>query len=214
MLSFLRGANPPRTNNASNNPVMYEGGTSSVLYHKPDDPYIMTHTLPPVDDSGPSIVQPPFHYHIHQSERFNVHSGSGLFFMGLSPKPFATLSRDKPHAFIPAGRYHRFENTSRTEPLVLDIELDPQNHEGEQSFFRNFFGYLDDCKKHKAAPSIFQLMVFLHAADTPLALPMPFGLETLGVYVSRVFLIVMASVGWLLGYKTSYPEYYQEKKNL
>ena len=78
--------------------------------------------------------------------------------------------------------------------------------------FPPMLGYLDDCKRTKSTPSIFQLMVFLHAADTPLALPMPFGLETLGVYVSRVFLIVMATVGWLLGYQTSYPEYYQGRK--
>lgn len=132
--------------------------------------------------------------------------------MGLSPSPFATLSPSNPKAGIPAQRYHRFENASKTEDLVLDIELDPQNHEGEQCFFRNFFGYLDDCKKTKSTPSIFQLMVFLHAADTPLALPMPFEMETLGVYISRAFLIVMATVGWLLGYQTTYPEYYQGRK--
>ncbi|EXJ65516.1 hypothetical protein A1O7_01857 [Cladophialophora yegresii CBS 114405] len=107
--------------------------------------------------------------------------------------------------------YHKFENASKTQSLVVDVQLDPGDYEAEQRFFRNFFGYLDDCRKAKMEPSPFQLFVFLHAADTPVALPLPN--EWLGVIVSWVFLTVMASVGrWVLGYQASYPEYYDERK--
>lgn len=69
MLSFLRASHPPRTNNASKDLTVYEKGTSSVQYHSKGSEYIMTHTIPPTDPKeGPSIIQPPFHYHIYQAE--------------------------------------------------------------------------------------------------------------------------------------------------
>jgi mannose-6-phosphate isomerase-like protein (cupin superfamily) len=213
MFSFLRAGAPPRTNNASNNPIIYENGLSSVTFHPPGSKSVMTHQLPPNNDSnGISIIQPPFHYHIHQAEYFNIRSGTGNFYRGLDPKPF--ILSDVPgaskQASIPAGQYHRFENASKTEDLVLDIHLTPESYEDEMKFFRNFFGYLDDCKKAKVEPSLFQLLVFLHSADTPLALPLP--TEWLGRWVSRVVLIVIAFWGRLLGYKDSYSEYYEEGK--
>lgn len=216
MLSFLRATAPPRTNNASNNPIIYEGGLSSVTFHAPDSQFIMTHRLPPNGSKiGVSIIQPPFHYHIYQSEKFNLRSGSGNFYCGVDPKPFITLSDtpDAPRiAFIPAGRYHRFENASQTEDLVVDIHLTPESYEDEQRFFRNFFGYLDDCKKSKKSPSLFQLLVFLHSADTPLALPLPW--EWLGRIASRVFIFGVAGWGkFILGYEDSYAEYYEEGKS-
>lgn len=95
---------------------------------------------------------------------------------------------------------------------MVDIHLTPESYENEQRFFRNFFGYLDDCKKAKMEPSLFQLLVFLHSADTPLALPLPN--EWLGTIVSRIFLILVAYFGrYVLGYQDSYPEYYEEGKS-
>ncbi|KAH6716714.1 hypothetical protein BKA61DRAFT_309669 [Leptodontidium sp. MPI-SDFR-AT-0119] len=216
MLSFLRATAPPRTNNATNNPIIYEGGLSSMKFHAPGSQFIMTHQLPPVSPkNGTTIIQPPFHFHIYQTEYFNLRSGTGHLYLGIDPKPFITLS-DKPDAprtaSIPAGRYHRFENASKTEDLVVDVHLTPEDYENEQRFFRNFFGYLDDCKKAKTEPSLFQLLVFLHSADTPLALPLPN--EWLGIIVSRVFLVVVAFWGkFILGYQDSYAEYYEEGKS-
>lgn len=183
-------------------------------FHSPGSKFIMTHTLPPTTpNNGVSIIEPPFHYHIYQSEHFNVRSGIGNFYQGLDKKPFAVLSSssDKKTASITAGRYHRFENASHEEDLVVDIQLDPEDYESEQRFFRNFFGYLDDCKKSKTTPSLFQLMVFLHSADTPLALPLLN--EKLGVYISWLFTMLVAYYGrYVLGYQPSYQEYYEEKK--
>jgi mannose-6-phosphate isomerase-like protein (cupin superfamily) len=211
MFSFLKAKEPPRTNNASNNPIIYEGGLSSLTFYAPDSHFIMTHRIPPTTtENGISIITPPFHYHIHQSEKFSLRSGTGDFYRGVDPEPFIRLS-DAPGAprtaSIPAGQYHRFENASKTEDLVVDIHLTPEDYENEQKFFRNFFGYLDDCKKDKMEPSLFQLLVFLHSADTPLAIPLPW--EWLGVIVSRVFLIAVASWGkFVLGYQDNYREYY------
>ncbi|KAF9880248.1 hypothetical protein CkaCkLH20_02202 [Colletotrichum karsti] len=216
MLSFLRAAHPVRTNNAANNPIPYEQGRSSVTFSAPGSEYIMTHRIPPTSkENGVSIIQPPFHYHIYQDEFFRVKSGKGNFFRDTDPKPFATLS-DEPNgqatASVKAGTYHRFENATETEDLVVDIHLTPESYENEQRFFRNFFGYLDDCKRAGTEPSIFQLFVFLHSADTPLAVPIP--IPFLGRLASRVLLVVVAYWGrWVLGYRDTYPEYYDSEKS-
>lgn len=95
----------------------------------------------------------------------------------------------------------------------MDIQLDPEDYENEQRFFRNFFGYLDDCKRTRTSPSVFQLFVFLHSADTPLAMPMPFGLEGVGVWLSWILMVVVAYLGrYVLGYQQSYAEYYEKGK--
>lgn len=216
MLSFLRAQIPPRTNNAANNPIVYENGRSSVTFHRPNSDYIMTHRIPPTTtEHGASITEPPHHYHVYQDEFFRVQSGTGKFYRGFDKEPCAVLSSDpgaKTTAFIKAGQFHRFENASKTEDLVVDIHLAPESYENEQRFFRNFFGYLNDCRNAKVAPSLFQLLVFLASADTPVAIPMP--TDWLARLVSRGFTSLGALWGrWVLGYKQNYPEYYEEGKS-
>jgi hypothetical protein len=193
MFSFLRGLSR-RTNNASNNPIVFEDGRSSVRFHPSNSEYAMTHTIPlTTPEHGPSIVQPPSHYHITQTSTSacspaKAHSGKGI---GSAPWTTLSSTSDKQSAAsIPPQTYRKFENASKTESLVIDARLDPGHYESEQRFFRNFFGYLDDCRKMKMEPGLFQLMAFLHAADTPVALPLPN--EWIGVVVSRLFLNVMA----------------------
>jgi mannose-6-phosphate isomerase-like protein (cupin superfamily) len=223
MLSFLRAPHPPKTHQATQDITRYENGTSSVQYHGPGSKYLMTHTIPPTHPvTGPSIVQPPFHLHIHQTEHFHVAKGRAHLYFGLARAPAKTLDASSggstsstSTATLGPRRYHRFENASATEDLVIDIQLDPEDVENEMRFFRNFFGYLDDCKRAGQAPSVFQLFVFLHSADTPLAVPLPGfpGAEMLGVYLSWVLMVAVAWVGrYVLGYRESYPEYYDGKK--
>ena len=177
MLSFLRASAPARTNNAANNPIIYENGTSSMTFRQPGSDYIMTHRLPPKKhEKDISVIEPPHHYHVYQDEYFHVQSGSGKFYRGFSKEPFARLTGapgGQSTASVKAGQFHKFENASSTEDLVVDIHLSPESYENEQRFFRNFFGYLDDCKTAKVQPSLFQLLVFLHSADTPVAIPLP-----------------------------------------
>lgn len=216
MFSFLRGVGPIRTHNAANNPIYYDGGRSTVTFREPNSEYCMTHTIPPdTEEHGGSVLTPPPHYHIYQDEHFHVRKGVGNFYCGLGSTPFAILTGGlgkQSTTSIKAGRYHRFENASKTEDLVVDIHLSPESYESEQRFFRNFFGYLDDCKKAKTAPSFFQLLVFLHSADTPLAVPLPW--EGLGRVASRILLTFTAFWGkWILGYRDTYLEYYEEGKS-
>ncbi|KAJ4178685.1 hypothetical protein NW767_014813 [Fusarium falciforme] len=217
MLSFLRRGDVERTNDANNNPVIYEHGTSSVLYHPPNSKAAMTHTIPPTSiHNGVSVIQPPFHFHVYQTETFTVQSGVGHFFRGIDPHVWKILSA-KPgaekSATVGSCIYHRFENASKTENLVIDIGFDPDNYEEEQRFFRNFFGYLNDCKRIKKEPSFFQLIVFLHSNNTPLALPAPN--HTLGIWMRMVFMFFASFWGrWILGYRTTYSEYYQPRKSI
>ncbi|KXT04773.1 hypothetical protein AC578_9738 [Pseudocercospora eumusae] len=152
-LSFLRAPHPPKLHQADQDLTIYENNTSSVQYHSKGSKYMMTHTIPPTDPKeGPSIIQPPFHYHIYQTEHFHVLSGTAHLFFGLdNKKPTLILSSSSSHpethhqsssssATLGPKRYHRFENASKTHPLKINIQLDPENYENEQRFFRNFFG--------------------------------------------------------------------------
>lgn len=201
---------------ASNNPVMCEDGASSLEFRSDDTDYFLKNVHPPFDAKKPqSIMVPPLHYHIHQAEHFRIVEGSCHVFRDDVAQPWKTLSASEPDApktaVIPKQIYHTIRNTSATQPLVLEVNLTPQDSESEERFFRNFFGYLDDCRRSSQSPSFFQLMVFFQSADTPLGLPMPS--RWLGIVVSRIFLNLMGWWGyWVLGYQDTYSEYYTEKK--
>ncbi|KKK23358.1 hypothetical protein ARAM_002165 [Aspergillus rambellii] len=176
MFSFLRASLPPKTFRADDNPIYYEDGASSLEFQAAGSEYLLRNQHPAWDPKKPSIMVPPFHWHIHQTEHFHVVSGTCHLFRDYATTPWITISTTDPalptKAVIPKQVYHTINNASTTEPLVLDVNLTPEDYEGEQRFFRNFFGYLDDCRKAGVPPNPFQLFVFLHAADTPLGIPM------------------------------------------
>lgn len=161
MLSFLRAQQPPRTTTSHLDTITYEDGRSSQTFHPPTAEYFVTHTLPPA--SHPTFFAPPLHYHMTQTEYFLVRSGHARFHLSGASKVYDAGTI----ATIPVRAYHRFENASDAEPLVVDIRLDPHRWEMEVSFFRNFFGYVEDCRVAGVQPSSLQLLRFLHAADTP-----------------------------------------------
>ncbi|KAI9660909.1 MAG: hypothetical protein M1821_009236 [Bathelium mastoideum] len=210
MLSFMR-QQVPRTNTASQNPLTYEDGRSKLEFHTPSDPYILTNTLPP----GETFFTPPLHLHLFQTEIFRVESGTAAFYLRPTSKdPGRRLVAEGGTIEIPKRAYHTFENASTTENLVLSLRFDPQRWEAEESFFRNFSGYLEDCRKAKKSPSPIQVMRMLHENDTPVAVPVPSWCpEWVGTWVSRAFQVVIAVVigEYLLGYKGSYPEYYRKR---
>lgn len=151
------------------------------------------------------------HFHMYQTEEFQVVSGVARFF--LDGKKFI---RDAGEIqFIPKGAYHCFENASESgEDLVVDFRLDEQDRDMEERFFRNFFGYLEDCRKAKQNPSPFQIFRFLYSVNGPLAIPVP-GPAWVGRQVSWAVMVGMGLVmgEWLLGYKSTYPEYYIGEKD-
>ncbi|KAH6874683.1 hypothetical protein B0T10DRAFT_532824 [Thelonectria olida] len=198
--------------------IVYEDGASSLEFRKSSESeYLIRNMHPPFDKKNPSIVTPPFHIHIHQTEHFRIVSGTCHLFKDTADKPWKTLSAKDPDApktaSIPPKTYHTINNASETEPLVIDVSLTPEDVEAEERFFRNFFGYLDDCRKAGQQPSLFQMFVFLRSSDTPLALPI--APTWLGLAASQTFMHAMGFFGtWVLGYKTSYEEYYRERKTI
>ena len=212
MLSFLRCDVPKRTTTAHLNPITYESGRSKQLFHRHTARYMMTHSIPPSTPSSEgkpafrSMFNPPLHFHMYQREEFHVQSGHARFYISG-----ATHSRHADESiFIPVEAYHRFENASPSEDLIVDIALDPRDAVMEERFFRNFFAYLGDCKNMGRGPSIFQLLLFLYTVDGPLAVPIP---GRLGRGVSWFVMFVAGVVvgEWLLGYRRSYREYYVEE---
>ena len=150
------------------------------------------------------------HYHLYQTEEFQVVSGTARFF--VNDQSFIRKAGEI--QFIPQGACHAFENVSTTgEYLVIDFRLDKQDWKTEECFFRDFFGYLDDCRKARQSPSPCQMSVFLYSLRAPLAVPVP-GPVWLGRQVSWVVTVIMGLVigQWLLGYRPSYDEYYHDKK--
>lgn len=206
MLSILR-QNTPRTTTAHLNPIQYEGGRSSQHFHDTSHRYMVTHVIPAITaEHRPSIFNPPAHYHGTQTEDFEVMSGVARFYIDGSP----TVARKGDIVHIPMKAFHRFENISKKgEELVVSFRLDEQDFPTEESFFRNFFGYIDDTLRAGQQPSLFQLCLFLVTMKAPLAL-----LGQKSTFIGRQmswFVMVFAGIfvgEWLLGYKRTYPEYY------
>jgi len=210
MLSFL-AQRTPRTHTASQNPIHYEDGRTSQQFFSPSAKYLVRNNTPgTTPEHGRSFFNPPLHYHLYQTEEFAVVSGTARFFLNGQ----AYIRGPGEIQFIPQGACHGYENASESgEYLVIDFRLDKQNFEREECFFRNFFGYLDDCRKAGQEPSPFQLSVFLHSIQAPFAVPVP-GPVWLGRLISWVMTLVMGVVvgQWMLGYKESYEEYYHVGK--
>jgi len=215
MLSFLRAPTPPRRHTANLATIEYEDGISSQTFHGPGSRYFVSHRIP----NNKSFFNPPQHLHLFQTEEFIVEQGTGIWYQPTAANPanrriVKQASDANPTVCLPKGTFHRFENASDTEPLVVGIRVDPpgKNAVKEEQFFRNFFGYLDDCRKHGSQPSIFQLELFLHTVDGPLAIPVP-GPDSVKWWVSRLMMLFLGVIigEWVLGYQRTYPEYYSGK---
>lgn len=211
MLSFLR-QNTPRTFTAHLNPIKYENGRAQQHFHDTASQYMVTDIMPATTlEHGRSFFNPPLHFHLYQTEDFEVISGVGRWYLDGN----ATLAGKGNKIHIPKAAFHRFENASETgEDLVVSFRLDDQDFVAEERFFRNFFGYIDDCSKHGHDPSFFQICLFLYTINAPFVLP---GLGQRSTWIGRqVSWVAMVLFGLaigqgLLGYRQSYAEYYQDK---
>lgn len=78
------------------------------------------------------------------------------------------------------------------------------------SSFRNIYTYLDDCWLQGVEPSLPQLLLMLDSAEISLAFP--WGPDWLMRGVSYAMGVVVGRWlgGYVLGYKASYPEYWDE----
>lgn len=82
----------------------------------------------------------------------------------------------------------------------------------EERYFRNQFAYMEDCRKQGLEMSIFQIMVFCMHNWMPLALwDRKFVPEWLNFIISTLLMLILGIVGqYVLGYSSSYDEYYLE----
>jgi len=213
MLSFL--TKPfTRSQTTSQNPLVTDDGatlTEFLIPEHPHDGFCVKQTffrekyLKLKADGREAVITPPYHWHVNQIEYFEVEKGSMI--LTVDDKNQIVTPKDGKLVIKP-GVYHTFHfNPDSTEDLIVRIWAEPEDGATEQ-FFRNLFSYLDDCKKNKKAPNLFQLLLILHSSETYLVLPkVP---KFIGKFVSRW---VLGYVGGkmigekILGFKESYPEY-------
>ncbi|CUS15540.1 unnamed protein product [Tuber aestivum] len=212
MLSFL--ANPPkRTHTASLDPLPLVGHYTSSFPNSPKPSIIANRQfLPPY--SGPNTFgTPPYHYHLRQYETFTVESGSLLVTVDEQKSEVRTGES----VTVQPGQYHTFRNASESEDLQILIEL-PRlgGNVGmfEEKFLRNSFSYGMDCKRdgNVGEPSPWQMLLFLWDAEIFLAFPIKGVPRKIQRGVSWIVMFVGGVVigERLLGYKRTYPEYYNE----
>lgn len=213
MLSFL--SHPlQRSNQAIENPLLINSGAITVEFLTPTSPqdvFLIRITrsykemLKKTAQGISPAFGPPYHWHWNQVEVFKVEKGAAIFTIdGKSRR----ITPNDGLVTIPTGAYHTYDvDPESQEDLVLLIWAYDKDGTDE-AFFRNMFCYMSDCKKNNVKPDMFQMLLFLHAADVSLAMPsLP---RWLGKIVSKWGLGFVGGkvIGeWLLGYKSSYKEY-------
>lgn len=159
-----------------------------------------------------NYLTPPYHWHWYQEEYFDIKSGR--FLVNYEGK---VIGYDKTagRVTIPPGARHTFwPDPESAELCEMHISTQEEHNDGvSERFFRNLYSYLEDCARQGIAPSVPQLLLFLHSAETSLALPGP---GFLSRWVSYAMGVVIGKWygGYVLGLKDSYPEYYEENKGI
>jgi quercetin dioxygenase-like cupin family protein len=140
----------------------------------------------------PTGVKEPEHIHPFQENSFEVISGE-LHFQ-INGKHCIGMAGD--HIVIPPGTPHYFWNGGLTEAHYVQM-FKPSLH--IDCFFRSFFALARENKLNKKGlPNIFIISVLSlkHKNEIRLINP-PWVLQ-------KMIFALLAPVGWLLGYKTSY----------
>lgn len=218
-LSFLRfGELQHRVPRWQENSIVFSDNqdqTFKIEYYKiPPSEFFSSQVYPAPKDCGVSATSrwvPPPHYHLLQDEHFKVESGAGIWHLyggkNVRVNKGETIS-------IKARRYHWFEPAPDIdEPLAVLYRYDKEYQAMEESFFRNQFAYMEDCKKQGLEMSMFQTMVFCMHNWMPLAVwERRFLPEWLNLIISSILMLIMGFIGqYLLGYRASYEEYYLER---
>ncbi|KAG8627843.1 hypothetical protein KVT40_003716 [Elsinoe batatas] len=173
-----------------------------------------------------NLLIPPFHWHWYQEEQFFIRQGQYIF--TLEDKTMHLSASSPQPILIPPGARHTFRADPHSPvPCIIEISTLLSPHQSllsssssssssrasilgaSERFFRNIYSYLEDCTVQGVSPSLPQLVLMLHDAEISLAFPGPAGLAR---WVSWGFGVVVGKwVGeWWLGYRSSYPEYFDE----
>jgi len=165
-------------------------------------------------------LAPPLHWHHYQEEHFTVTQGTFIFRLNgketkisaTDPNPRISITPGDPHTFSPDPSYKG--------PCVIEISAATSSSSSTETtagvseqFFRNLYSYLEDCSRQNTSPSLPQLLLFLDSAEVSLAWDV--GPTWLMQYMSYALGVVVGRWigGGLLGYKASYPEYYNPELN-
>ena len=145
-------------------------------------------------ETKPSI---PLHIHLQCTERFEVIDGQLGVMLEGEPRVLAVGEE----VLIPPGTPHTFWNVGEGE-LRFITDVRPPGR--LQTYWETVFGLAEDGKVGKnGLPNLLQLAVVVSLADsyTP-DMPIP---------VTKFIIKLLGSIGRLLGYKESYPQYSQQK---
>ena len=203
-----------RSSTAQLEELSFQGGARVTRWPTPSKGTTV-HVVEKIDPSyargkplSENPIIPPYHWHWYQDEFFTIKHGSFIFTLeGQDIKRSATDGKGVVR--IPARARHTFraDPDTQDEQVLIEWTTNDEGNKGiTEEFFRNLYGYLDDCEKAGCQPSLPQLLMFLDAGEVSLAFPGPTFLAhpaswLLGVIGGRW-------LGWALGYKPSYKEYY------
>ncbi|KAI5367963.1 Putative rmlC-like cupin domain superfamily, rmlC-like jelly roll protein [Septoria linicola] len=213
-----------RTRTKDQKPMIQYNGIRSTIWATPEPGKSVreiqtTHTPTKLQEIPDELnyLTPPPHWHWYQDEYFYITEGRYIFTLEGQDK---TISASDPQPQrIPAGARHTFKVDDTCEsPCTIEISTivsprspstSPEEEGANEKFFRNIYSYLDDCYVQGVSPKLPQLLLFLDSAEVSLALPGPASIAKpvswlLGVVVGRWI------GGYLLGYKASYDEYWND----
>ncbi|WVR08523.1 hypothetical protein IAU60_005578 [Kwoniella sp. DSM 27419] len=143
-----------------------------------------------------SIATPPLHYHLYQSETFEVNAGRMVYVLDgkegtLDPGQTVTVPPLRSHTF--------WSDESGNEDLDVTITVRGGPNPGfDESFVHNFYGYLSSKVMAGELANPLQIFRFLYSADVVVA-EVPFGL---GRVLNWFFGLVVGE--YLLGFKAHY----------
>ncbi|KAF8338732.1 uncharacterized protein EI90DRAFT_3144156 [Cantharellus anzutake] len=208
-MSVTRSSTGPRylpLNVDSDGAYLFFGGDCKIKFvSKPGEPFKARQWLKadsPYTGAGKkSLANPPLHYHLYQTELFQVVSGVMGFVLDgeegkLHPGQRVVIEPYQVHTF--------WNDPDSGEDLVVEVSLKGGDRRGlDETFLKNFFGYLDAQIMAGKTPDTLQMFTFMDSADVVIA-DVPLGLgRVANVVIGR------AIAPWILGYKTSIPEFEQ-----
>jgi quercetin dioxygenase-like cupin family protein len=143
----------------------------------------------------PGARVPYDHIHSVQEERFEVIAGTAMVRIGKNMKVFTAGDT----LVIPAGATHGLANHGEDELRVMTELREAMNTE---VYFETVFGLARDGKVGKnGVPNLLRAAVIVRDLGEKGGVPGP------PMFLQQAGMIVLASIGRLLGYKGRYEEY-------
>ncbi|KAL0960478.1 hypothetical protein HGRIS_005520 [Hohenbuehelia grisea] len=187
--------------------VYFDGSFKIYFISDDENGYTSRHVLaqgsPHTGAGRKSTSTPPYHWHIYQTEIFEVKRGIMCYIFEGEEKKAHTGET----ITIPPGKKHTFWSDPESGE-DLDVYITVRGGTGpgfDERFLHNLFGYLNSAYEQGMQPSPFQMLAFMDSSEVALA-DIPFGL---GPWAN---LILGRWIGkYLLGYEVDYKVYADSK---